>query len=77
MNAAPLVSNYTLIVETGLPCPLNFNMDYSENKVVQKRTRGLKDTVTRMTLQNVSPCRVAIFWTHVARAHVGGGTASS
>ena len=66
----PLRNNITLTVENMLPHPLHSDVDYSQNRVVQKRTWVLKDAVARMILQNVSPCIVATFWAQVASAIV-------
>ena len=47
MNAAPLHDSYILIVETMLPHLLYLDIDYSQNRVVQKRTRVLRDQVAK------------------------------
>ena len=41
-------SNYTLIVEISLSHLINLYIDYSKNRVVQKRTPILRNAVARM-----------------------------
>ena len=65
MNTTPLHSNFTLIDETILPHPLYYDIDYSKNRVVQKRTQFVRSMVARMVLRNGSPGIVAIFWAKV------------
>ena len=77
IDAESLHSNETLIVETKLSHLLNLYIDYQRYRVVQNRTRILRDTVARMVLQNDSPCLFAIFWAKVASAPIRHWAASS
>ena len=48
MNAVPLSSNVTLIVETRLSRLIYLYIDCSNDRVIQKRTRVLRYAVARM-----------------------------
>ena len=58
MNVATMHDNYVVIVEVRRPHLLNLYIDYSKNRVVQKRMHDLRVTVARMILQNDSKIQV-------------------
>ena len=77
IDAAPLHSSCTDIVETRLLHPRNQDIGYSKNRVVQKRMPVSRETVARMMLQNGSLCIITIFGVQVASAFIRHGAASS